>query len=836
MKKTYLTGKTACLVMAATVCISNLLGGTTKTVQAGNNPRSITAEYVSFGNYWQEDTNNDGVANELDDKTPIVWRVLWSSNSQALLLSEKCLDARAFHDTTEKVTWETCDLRKWLNDTFISTAFNQKEQAAILEKEIITDGDPFTETTQDIITKDNIFLPSVAEMTNVNYNYGCSGTVTDSARTTTNTTYCAAKTDRNSPGENDTYWLRNSGQSNDEACAVTIHGQIEYLNPVDYQGHGIRPALYLDLSAENTWTEADTPDKPSIPVQTPKPIRTTTPSLPPEENFDTETISNNLHQNEYPLYAAQTVNSYLTPISESLYERAEYTGNKIIIETYDKNEFHQQSGIELPMELPLFGGIYSGSKYNFIVYGQENPEENDSKEIIRICKYDKNWNRLGAGSIYGANTIVPFLSGSLRMCESKDMLYIRTCHKMYASHKDGLNHQANMSIALRQSDTTVTDCFSSVMNINYSGYVSHSFNQFIKTDGNSLITADHGDAYPRAFVLVRFPGIAGGENITTKTEAIELNHFTGNIGENYTGAELGGLEVSDSHYLTVCSSTDQETNYMGKVRNIYLYAVNKSSFTSDSINVQQITHYAANGSVTASVPNIIKTGENRFVLLWEEFVPHASTAFYPGIDCTKTLKYVLIDGQANLPGDIQSVSGCLSDCMPVAENGNLTWYVTENGTLTFYRLNPEKGTIETHTTKKETTEPTDTPTTTPGEEPTTAPSNPPSELPPATNETEFIKAPGKVTIKTLKTSGKGCAKVTWKKVTCTDGYQIQYSTKQNFSDKKKTTSYSKSTYIYGKSKKTYYVRVRAVNWGRISQTKYDYKYGKWSKTKKIKLK
>lgn len=35
-----------------------------------------TWECVWFGNYWQEDTNGDGKADEKDDKEPIKWRVL----------------------------------------------------------------------------------------------------------------------------------------------------------------------------------------------------------------------------------------------------------------------------------------------------------------------------------------------------------------------------------------------------------------------------------------------------------------------------------------------------------------------------------------------------------------------------------------------------------------------------------------------------------------------------------------------------------------------------------------------------------------------------------------
>ena len=101
---------------------------------------------------------------------------------------------------------------------------------------------------------------------------------------------------------------------------------------------------------------------------------------------------------------------------------------------------------------------------------------------------------------------------------------------------------------------------------------------------------------------------------------------------------------------------------------------------------------------------------------------------------------------------------------------------------------------------------------------------------------KLIQKPGKVKIKRLKKDGRGCAKITWGKVKCNEGYQIQYSRKRNFSGKKITTSRSKSACIFGKSKKTYYVRVRAVNWGWTSQIQYGYKYGKWSKVRKVRLK
>ena len=89
------------------------------------------------------------------------------------------------------------------------------------------------------------------------------------------------------------------------------------------------------------------------------------------------------------------------------------------------------------------------------------------------------------------------------------MLYITTSHQMFKS-KDGLNHQSNLLIGIRESDMAITDSRYEVLYA-ATGYVSHSFNQFILVDDSGrLVTMDHGDAYPRSAVLFQY-----GAEITT---------------------------------------------------------------------------------------------------------------------------------------------------------------------------------------------------------------------------------------------------------------------------------------------------------------------------------
>ncbi|MBE6002411.1 MAG: hypothetical protein E7239_13760 [Sarcina sp.] len=95
--------------------------------------------------------------------------------------------------------------------------------------------------------------------------------------------------------------------------------------------------------------------------------------------------------------------------------------------------------------------MYFGDLYK----NRENVCSKACKEVIRIVRYSRIWIRQGAASICGENTSAPFDAGSASLTEKNGMLYLRTCHQMYAS-ADGRRHQANLTAAIRESDMTVT--------------------------------------------------------------------------------------------------------------------------------------------------------------------------------------------------------------------------------------------------------------------------------------------------------------------------------------------------------------------------------------------
>ena len=114
--------------------------------------------YVIFGAYEQDNDGSNG-------KEPIEWLVLAKEGNKVLLLSKYALDYQPFNTVNAQVTWETCSLRKWLNSTFLNTAFNKDEQKAILVSTVTADKSPYQGKTidQGNDTKDKVFILSSTE-------------------------------------------------------------------------------------------------------------------------------------------------------------------------------------------------------------------------------------------------------------------------------------------------------------------------------------------------------------------------------------------------------------------------------------------------------------------------------------------------------------------------------------------------------------------------------------------------------------------------------------------------------------------------------------------------
>ena len=340
---------------------------------------------------------------------------------------------------------------------------------------------------------------------------------------------------------------------------------------------------------------------------------------------------------------------------------------------YYNSSLSLKSSKTVPVELPLFGCFYSDGSNYYVLSGQQNPNESDDVECFRLTKYDLSWNRLSSLAIKACLCYCPFAAGSASIDSNGTSLVIRTCCTRYKMWFDGLHHQSNKTFLVDKSSmkllVTSDDEYTDF------GFVSHSFNQFVKFDGEKIVGVDHGDANPRAVVLNICEKDVNywGAEFYKETRYKVLDIFdAGNLNNN-TDASVGGFEMSDSSYIVAGSSADQSGNSDSKTYNIFVSTVSRSS--DGSVGLKWLTNYGKDDE-SVTTPHLVKINNNRFAVLWTH---------------KAMLYYAFVDGKGNLTGSVYSAVGLLSDCKPVVSNGKLVWYACDNGYTHFYTIDTSSG-------------------------------------------------------------------------------------------------------------------------------------------------
>lgn len=197
-----------------------------KTVKVG--------DYVFFGAYEQDNNTSNG-------KEYIEWLVLDVKDGKALVVSKHALDCKPYDPTYNgKVTWETCALRKWLNNNFINSAFSTDEKAMIPTVIVPADENPEYSTDPGNATQDKVFLLSITE---VNKYFS-----SDNARQCKLTGYASANGAITWDNGNCHWFLRTPGNSQATVIIVKDEGQIAHSYVVHNAHFGVRPAMWIDLS------------------------------------------------------------------------------------------------------------------------------------------------------------------------------------------------------------------------------------------------------------------------------------------------------------------------------------------------------------------------------------------------------------------------------------------------------------------------------------------------------------------------------------------------------------------------------------------------------------
>lgn len=177
------------------------------------------------------------------------WRVLDIWGTKALLLAENILEKRTYHQKFECVTWEKCDLRKYLNGEFLQN-FSGEEQARIVHVANKNPDNPWYRTEGGNSTLDRVFLLSINEI--VKY-FGDSGQLWKrNTEGYIDDQYNSERIAADAAGKECFWWLRSPGGDNHDAAyidggSIGIRGYaVDDSDDISYGG--VRPALWLDFS------------------------------------------------------------------------------------------------------------------------------------------------------------------------------------------------------------------------------------------------------------------------------------------------------------------------------------------------------------------------------------------------------------------------------------------------------------------------------------------------------------------------------------------------------------------------------------------------------------
>jgi len=188
-----------------------------------------------------EDTYSETVAKILQGEKRnlqfggLHWRVLDVAEGKALIITEDVLEQRAYDARDTGVTWETSDLRKYLNGEFLQT-FTQEEQEKIIEMRIENPDKSVHGTQGGNSTDDKIFLLSLEEAER--YFADDNDRIADYGR---DGTVIWAYIELG-------WWLRTPGNESGSAISVSPNGSIDIDGGgVGGSAHEVRPALWLNL-------------------------------------------------------------------------------------------------------------------------------------------------------------------------------------------------------------------------------------------------------------------------------------------------------------------------------------------------------------------------------------------------------------------------------------------------------------------------------------------------------------------------------------------------------------------------------------------------------------
>lgn len=366
------------------------------------------------------------------------------------------------------------------------------------------------------------------------------------------------------------------------------------------------------------------------------------------------------------------------------YMRVFYNGDKIGIEYYDDN-FNIQSKRFLDMELDIWGGFYAGSDAYYLVEGQVNTAESDTAEVIRVIKYDTDWNKKGTANItgnpeiFGGEVREPFDYGCVEMAEYNGVLYIVTGHEGYVDPVYKQGHQGFLMIAVDEPSMTGSIVASDLW---------HSFAQYITAKDSNLYVLEQSEGS-------RYTKLSKYDTGNLKGSSLPVFEYGGDRTSAWAiscYASVDGMEVSSDNVLCLGTSIDQsqyDSVSSDMAHNIYLTVTPISDFSKSATTVKWLTDYTGDGKCFMGT-KITKINDNRFMVSWEESGMNPIVDTDDGLSAY-VLHYVFLDGEGNKISREFTEAAPISDCQPIVKGSQIVYYASNANMVNFYSIDAESG-------------------------------------------------------------------------------------------------------------------------------------------------
>ncbi len=377
-------------------------------------------------------------------------------------------------------------------------------------------------------------------------------------------------------------------------------------------------------------------------------------------------VTNNIHGMDYT-NRNDISQCYIAANAGGNFSRVENMGDIILVEDYSPA---MKLGLQhfVPLEMSHFGGFYSGTFYNYFLFGQNNGALDNNTEVFRVVKYSKSWQRLGAASIKACNTQSPFYGCNTDFSEIGDKLYIRCGHMAYNGQ------QGALTMELRVTDMAVMQVQCDDLGTGY-GSARNTASTYIDAANGSLFAADHSLDEPRGMTVVSYSSGSGGDGFITPCSFARALSLTGNISEPTPLTSIGGLESSAQYAILVgCTAPEDGTSAN---RNVFVATIPRNAFSTENVRIGYLTGFAYGDPSSAMTPYIVKVDNDHFVVLWENRW---------GFGESGEVNYVYLNGGGQMTSRVKTMDGCLSDCMPVLCGSQIVWYTTDGGSTTMYSV------------------------------------------------------------------------------------------------------------------------------------------------------